>query len=814
MDHAHPARLGELVRGLAAEHPNIEVFSDVRAVETVPEGSVVVLLPRAEDASWLNVRRPVFARRSLRVVLFCDHETTVALAEQAVDFFDWISQHHVCPEGPPWHTILGFRAAIAANALGIAWTGDVGEKGDVERLSETFAAACPELDLQWVHPERDYAQLLADLRAAQSKWVVARISSRTHAWRFRWALAETKMRARAIIFSAMPVQDAFWEVHDRLMSFDEAHRRLAEAGATRPGTLATMTGLEPEAVQLAKQILQYGTKQEELISMLVGASDPGAALAKRAHEGGWLDEDSIATYSAAPPILRALADTPRVRALRGNLIEDARHDLITHAKVPPKIAGLWAAKDDEHIIVGNWPSEYEQQWFVIEKLVRQELGAEGWANIAEHALLTGHENVATLWALRSIQMTGSISISIQRIMGSFSSSDRGNLLNAIREKEKLELKGFKIRLGIVTIIIFSLFVPMFVPSIHEQLYLRPATRNALLAASIFLMTFVIIARLGLARANIRASIPKVALEGDGYSTERDAALRAYAAGQYHEAEKALLHVRYTIVRKLGAEHPDYRHTLRTLISLLVDFEDKRALEFLFEALSLEGRLSTLHESTFVALMVDTSILLLREGALRESGLILERILGPDASLEMPKDESKLDISFLRKEPKANEYIQQFLGISEPLEVTPELGVRALRASMQWLLTQGRYAEANAMADKMHSFPPEKLRSVNLDRLRIVALQGRALALLGHYEEGVQLLRNAVKAATDEYGPHQLDTARLLLQLARIEARQEKDLVVQTAKRALEAFANTECTDAERAAALQELGAIVERGTAD
>lgn len=63
----------------------------------------MVLAPRAEDADFLNINRPVFARRGLKVVLWCDEATTLALARNAVDFFDWISRRHECPPERPTH---------------------------------------------------------------------------------------------------------------------------------------------------------------------------------------------------------------------------------------------------------------------------------------------------------------------------------------------------------------------------------------------------------------------------------------------------------------------------------------------------------------------------------------------------------------------------------------------------------------------------------------------------------------------------------------------------------------------------------------
>jgi len=113
VDQGRPEHLGQLVRALLPEHPNLDVFTDVRAVLQAEPGSILILVPKPEDAEWLNLNRPIFAQRQLKVVLYCDRQTTLALADRAVDFFDWVSQHHTCPDGPPDFAVQGFRQAVA-----------------------------------------------------------------------------------------------------------------------------------------------------------------------------------------------------------------------------------------------------------------------------------------------------------------------------------------------------------------------------------------------------------------------------------------------------------------------------------------------------------------------------------------------------------------------------------------------------------------------------------------------------------------------------------------------------------------------------
>lgn len=97
VDQARPEMLGALVRALLPRYPDLQVPARLGQISALPQGSTLVLVPRAEDADQLNLGRPIFAYRELRAILFCDSETTVALARQAPDFFDWISHRVECP---------------------------------------------------------------------------------------------------------------------------------------------------------------------------------------------------------------------------------------------------------------------------------------------------------------------------------------------------------------------------------------------------------------------------------------------------------------------------------------------------------------------------------------------------------------------------------------------------------------------------------------------------------------------------------------------------------------------------------------------
>ncbi|MRG94918.1 hypothetical protein [Polyangium spumosum] len=132
VDDAVPERLGGLVRALLADHPDLEVLARPSGLIDLPDGAVVVLVPEAEDAAWLNINRPVFARKSLKVVLFCRREVTEVLAREAPDFYDWIAQRHECPPGvaepfgQPPRRLDAFRAlATTLNRSGRATDAEV-----------------------------------------------------------------------------------------------------------------------------------------------------------------------------------------------------------------------------------------------------------------------------------------------------------------------------------------------------------------------------------------------------------------------------------------------------------------------------------------------------------------------------------------------------------------------------------------------------------------------------------------------------------------------------------------------------------------
>ncbi|MET0402010.1 MAG: tetratricopeptide repeat protein [Cystobacter sp.] len=241
VDHARQESLGELVEALLPEHPELEVHTDVRQMLEAAHGSTQVLVPRVEDADWLNINRPLFAQRELRVVLFCDTETTIALAQRAVDFFDWISHRVECPVRPPRFAVAGLRTALAVRVPGLIWTG-----GD---LRAAFAAARPRGTLHWVSAVIPYSKMVEEIRKHPHAWIAwTDVNSHFRLRRVRWAHAETGHHTRAILIEPTVPSPGWWTLHGQMADIREARARLEAAGVRFPGRVAALHDFEPTAI--------------------------------------------------------------------------------------------------------------------------------------------------------------------------------------------------------------------------------------------------------------------------------------------------------------------------------------------------------------------------------------------------------------------------------------------------------------------------------------------------------------------------------------------------------------------------------------
>jgi tetratricopeptide (TPR) repeat protein len=279
IDQAHPERLGELVRSLLPAHPDLEVHTDAVRLARAAKGSLIILVPDPDQATWLNLERPIFANRALRVILFSTAQTSSLLARRAPDFFSWISHRIECPEGPPLPAVRGIRAALRTRARGIAWIG-----GDLEAV---FQAALPGRALVHASAAMPYEQMVEAAKPAGKSWVAwSEVDGPFRLRRVRWATAEAGRRGRTVLVVPGVEAPGFLHVDGRLLDFKAACAELEAAGAKHAGRLAALLDLEPEAVTLAGSLLRAGNEERNIESAVRTAADPGAAINQLAPDSG------------------------------------------------------------------------------------------------------------------------------------------------------------------------------------------------------------------------------------------------------------------------------------------------------------------------------------------------------------------------------------------------------------------------------------------------------------------------------------------------------------------------------------------------
>jgi tetratricopeptide (TPR) repeat protein len=307
VDEARPERLGDLVRRLLPEHPDLEVQINAVTLARARPGGLVILAPTPEQAPWLNQERPLLANRSLRVVLFCDVETSIALARRAPDFFHWISHRLACPPGPPAFAVRGIRSAMRARAVGVCW-----REGDFDAA---FAAALPGRPLTRASAALPFEAMVAAARPAGRAWLAwTEVTGPFRLRRVRWAMAEAGRRGRSVLLEPGAEAPGFAPMHGRVLALAEAGPALAEAGARHPGRLAALLDLEPEGVDLAAGLLRAGVEEAALEAMLVGAEDPGVATSALGSSKGLTTPATLQT--------RIGARTPREADLIEALLRD------------------------------------------------------------------------------------------------------------------------------------------------------------------------------------------------------------------------------------------------------------------------------------------------------------------------------------------------------------------------------------------------------------------------------------------------------------------------------------------------------------
>ncbi|WP_437617609.1 tetratricopeptide repeat protein [Sorangium sp. So ce1151] len=811
MDDARTERLGELTRALVADHPEMDVHTDVRDAETAPEGSVMVLVPKPEDADWLNLRRPLFARRALKVVLFCDRETTVALAQRAVDFFDWVSQHHECPPGPVPHAVSGLRGAARAEAPGVLWRA-AGELADTGRMWGAFSAAFPGETLRWVSAEdpHGYEKLVDDIRAAGSAWIACHADGSAELRRLRWALAEARRRSRVIALAPPVACPGWWALHDHLMPLADARRALADARATRPGCLAALTNLEPEAVEIVRALSVLGLTHRDLVTLLADASDPGAALAERAFSAGLLDLDQVAQGHAPAPALRALSQTPDVRKRRSELLESVRKAIVKGADVSAEAVGLWASPSTAppRVRIAQARADTATLGFLIESQLRRRQSATGWAQLAGKALDLGETGAAGVWALRSAyksELPDRALVDISARLKAQTSAE-----GFILDERLADYSGHQRYVPLALVAFFSLFAIYMALSdgmeLGERIMFFAFGAVGLCGALYYIVQRRLLTRALQERSNEAATAVTRSLQ---------AAIDLGVRGEPALAMPALREARTAILSELGGKHPLYRTALTHLVMNAVDAgELGAALYFLEEALRLEDRTAGVAQPSFAALIAELAGVLTRHGSPAEAEALLRKLLGLEGASSQEERATSSPASALSSltDRASRERVQIFLARpGPPPEVAPEIKSRALRHLAEALSAQGRYDEAESTLEKAVEHATQALPASHPERWRSLAILGQVLSLQRRDEAAEKALQQAAHLAQAAFGERHVEAARALRELARLKARRRDPDASSLARKALAAYAESTCAADEQEAAQKELIPICEQG---
>lgn len=258
---------------LVSVEPCLDVLHRAIDLVKVPDGAVVVLVPDANDAIWLNQERPIFSQRRFRTLLYCDSEASKRLARQAPDFFHWISHRIEVPQSAWPPAVFGLRSA-ATNKAHVAWQG-----GDFDAC---FAAAFPNGSFAIQSAAITYDGLVELFENEHRTLLLKDVDSSFRLRRIRWALAESKRSNMVVLDKPFTSSDEFWSLHALPAHLDEAMHSLRAAGANGAGRLAAVLHLEPELIDIACNMLRRGIPCEQLVELALKNDDPGIAIVEHA----------------------------------------------------------------------------------------------------------------------------------------------------------------------------------------------------------------------------------------------------------------------------------------------------------------------------------------------------------------------------------------------------------------------------------------------------------------------------------------------------------------------------------------------------
>jgi hypothetical protein len=228
---AQRARLRELVLMLDELEPGFCFHDDARVIADVTPGSLVLLALRREDLDWLNLNRPLFAQRSLRMVLWAEGELAVEMKFHAPDLHDWVSHFVTCPFGVPEFAVEALAQSIG-RWPGVAWTGSGLE---LARARVPGLEHCIELE-----PSQHYPRIIEALNSPPNCIVWKNVTKYTQLWRIRLASAETGFTGTNILDNPTTATPEWCQVNAVQLCLLDAARMMPGADRYRAVALADL----------------------------------------------------------------------------------------------------------------------------------------------------------------------------------------------------------------------------------------------------------------------------------------------------------------------------------------------------------------------------------------------------------------------------------------------------------------------------------------------------------------------------------------------------------------------------------------------
>lgn len=253
---AQQARLRELVMTLDELESEYAFTDDPAQLLALARGSLVLLVLRPEHLDQLNLNRPVFAERALRVVVWAAGDLATQLKFLAPDLHDWVSHFVPCPVGVPEFALRGLERGLRWWP-GVAWTGPY-----LELALEQVLGVGEWLELD---PASDYSSLVTALQAEPLRCVIWRgIETVTSLWRVRWAIAEARHGGPHVLDNPGIGAPGWAPVRSDQLDMAEAS---ALAGSLRDAALAecepgAFAPLVPDAATIERVGLLQGTGPE------------------------------------------------------------------------------------------------------------------------------------------------------------------------------------------------------------------------------------------------------------------------------------------------------------------------------------------------------------------------------------------------------------------------------------------------------------------------------------------------------------------------------------------------------------------------